>query len=291
MKTEKAPPVCAAGQSSGTAKAFTLIELLVVIIIIALLAALLLPVLANAKKKAQETYCINNMKMFNLGLRMYADDYRNVYLPMQNGATVYQAGGWYVTPSLDSGFNDFAGSTYAAARENAIQALTNSLIYPYVKNVQIFLCPGDTRVNLMPGNGFAYCTYSKTQNYGGEAYSSYWGQGATCSKDGDVSAPALTFSITEDTDWRGVNDGTWVVQWNLAGQSFAWVDPPAMYHINVNVWGYIDGHVASHKWADKAIISAGVMAAKGTSDANFTAGTSGPDYDFVRSHFRFPGWK
>ena len=70
MKTRKAPAVSITGRPSGSAKAFTLIELLVVVIIIALLAALLLPVLANAKKKAKETYCINNMKMFDLGLRL-----------------------------------------------------------------------------------------------------------------------------------------------------------------------------------------------------------------------------
>ena len=141
MKTEKAPPVCATGQLAGAPKGFTLIELLVVITIIALLAAMLLPVLANAKKKAQETYCINNMKMFDLGLRMYADDSQNKFLPMQNGGTTYQAGGWYTTPTLDTGFNDFAGQTPVAARENAIEALTNSLVYPYVKNVQ-FPLPG-----------------------------------------------------------------------------------------------------------------------------------------------------
>lgn len=55
-------------------RGFTLIELLVVIGIVGVLATLLIPAIQDARERAHQTHCINNLHQFSLALTMYQNE-------------------------------------------------------------------------------------------------------------------------------------------------------------------------------------------------------------------------
>jgi prepilin-type N-terminal cleavage/methylation domain-containing protein/prepilin-type processing-associated H-X9-DG protein len=107
-------------------KAFTLIELLVVIAIIAILAAILFPVFAQAKAAAKKTADLSNMKQMGTGTQLYIADNDDVY-----------AQAYYYKDDL----GDTGGYVHWTSSH-----------YPYIKNVQMFVSPGDPSNGLLPTN-------------------------------------------------------------------------------------------------------------------------------------------
>jgi prepilin-type N-terminal cleavage/methylation domain-containing protein/prepilin-type processing-associated H-X9-DG protein len=106
---------------------FTLIELLVVIAIIAILAAILFPVFAKAREKARQASCQSNLKQLGLSVIMYIADYDQRY-PMN----------W---------FRSACGVT-------EIQSYWGDVVYPYVRNSQLYTCPSSNYgIRTCPADG------------------------------------------------------------------------------------------------------------------------------------------
>lgn len=99
---------------------FTLIELLIVIAIIAILAAILFPVFLQAREKARQTRCLNNLKQVAIAVMAYCQDYDDRF--PNSGASWGTASFWW--------------------SQNQ-STLAHVLLEPYLKNAAIFGCPSD----------------------------------------------------------------------------------------------------------------------------------------------------
>jgi prepilin-type N-terminal cleavage/methylation domain-containing protein len=284
-------------------RGFTLIELLVVIAIIAILAAMLLPALARAKLKATKATCLSNQKQLSLAYTMYADDNSDNVVPMDDYAGNMQnfANGFWGGPGgpvvIGPGPDDWN-------KVMTSQLQTNNPLYKYASSPGVYECPGDLRYKQPSlAQGWAYGSYSKTENVGGEIWDggtglAFCGARDTYRKLSSITAPASTFTFAEDgstTGGRGFVPGTWTLAWQfrpppvpMPDPPFNWIDAVAIYHGDVGTFGFADAHAEGHKWRGGDLIAAGYAAAKGIGQG-FTG--SPADRDYIAQNYRFPGWR
>lgn len=69
-------------ERQGIRRGFTLLELLLVIAVVAILAALLMTAVSQAKRKAGQVKCINNLRQLAVAVNLYAGDNNDATLPL-----------------------------------------------------------------------------------------------------------------------------------------------------------------------------------------------------------------
>jgi prepilin-type N-terminal cleavage/methylation domain-containing protein/prepilin-type processing-associated H-X9-DG protein len=240
-------------------RAFTLIELLVVVSIIAILMAILLPALSRAREQAKQTVCLANQKTLALSFFQYANENNDAIVSswtkiIENRSSWVDApryANWIYVPEAQ-----FKNLPDVSAEQRGI---SNGSLFPFARRVEVYHCPSDRRNTRGPENGFmAYRTYSMPNYINADGQWEHYVQTGIWSNETrpvsmrvtQIERPADSFAFLEESDPRGMNEGSWV----MFLDHDEWIDILSVWHANKSTIGFTDGHAIVRGWVDPRTI-------------------------------------
>jgi prepilin-type N-terminal cleavage/methylation domain-containing protein len=214
-------------------KAFTLIELLVVIAIITVLIAVLVPTLVRVRNQARGVVCLQNLRTLSLSWLTYKDDNGDNLVGGHVGKHTYD---WVQGPTGE-----------ASPVECEKEGIRRGSLFIYAgNNVNAYRCPADERKLTL--DQVAFRSYSIAGGANGEVWQNSYLQ---VKKYSEITGPAGKYIFVEESDPRGWNMGSWVMN----PKTKAWVDPLAVWHGGAgSTLGFADGHAVVRTWVDDSTI-------------------------------------
>ncbi len=239
----------------------TLIELLVVIAITAIVAALLLPVLSQARERAQTVICLNNTKQLLLAWQVYAGDF-DEKLPYNLG----MAGSSFRT---DLNWVNNVMTWDSSSDNTNLATLTGASLGSFLSaNTSVYRCPSDHALssvqaaagwtarirsysmNAMVGNAGDFSTNGFNINNPG--YTQFF-------KLTQIAHPSDIFVFLDEHP-DSISDGYFLNQPTLQGRHYGgndateWTHLPASYHAGAAAFSFADGHSALHRWQEPSTV-------------------------------------
>ena len=231
--------------------AFTLIELLVVIAIIAVLMGILMPALKIARGQARGIACQSNQRTLVQAYTMYAGQNDGKICGGLAGYANKDVPPWVMPPLDYNGGTIVPMESGDVTLQQRFNGFREGAIFPYMKEVKAYHCPGDNRSSqgTSLGNELRYAiyrSYSLTDYMAGT----------------DPSDPKGFYTFKNPADkmlfveeiYDGAsgnfNHGAWSYE---PFQGTLW-DPLGVFHSNASTFSFMDGHVSRQKWLDKRTV-------------------------------------
>lgn len=239
---------------------FTLIELLVVIAIIAILAAILFPVFAQARSKARQISDLSNIKQMGTGAMMYVQDYDEVLM-----SPAFRTCGGPPTVSPPNWWS----RNWRTWPE---------LIYPYVKNIDIFTSPARAD---SPYFGYGINVNSSNDDYpqffnngtGGGTPPGNWNDGR-CSNGSGVKRPEQSA-----VQLAGASAPATTIWFHNSNSS--------IYQAGLNNWADMESLVASDSEAAAAAFSLEIDGSESIAQLFLTGGARVDNSTLIKEPHRY----